>query len=422
MRFSVFVLLWLYFSIVRFIARLATRPLLSLKKEPSLFGFMLRKHLRRPQWLYYPGVDLYPVKQFYFSPISKTDAAQIQLCKRLIDAYKLACMESPPLNSASDLWKKIIHKYHHRLIGVLDKKDPQALGQIFSSMFQQDFMWGITMGARALDPGYACFIRMRMVMDILALAESLGVVRTEALEQGELGHGLKEGLPALVKKIERQIGVSIDFPRLGGAYGFDVKGTLITSESPEHIYVACRINEAISRLAQLQHQGAPRILEIGAGYGGMVYWLSRFRKDVVNGYTILDLPMVNVIQGYFLGNVFGPDRIRLYGEPPLGEPGIEIIPAHAKEKATAQEFDLLINENSMPEMPEAVVKDYLSWAKTRLNGIFYSYNQEAYSPVNGIPQTWVPKAIADVGNYRRLSRNYSWVRPGYVEEVYVVSP
>jgi hypothetical protein len=30
------------------------------------------------------------------------------------------------------------------------------------------------------------------------------------------------------------------------------------------------------------------------------------------------------------------------------------------------------------------------------------------SPVNGSPQTLAPKAVADVGNYRRLSRNYSW--------------
>ena len=81
---------------------------------------------------------------------------------------------------------------------------------------------------------------------------------------------------------------------------------------------------------------------------------------------------------------------------------------------------MLINENSMPEIPEDLVKDYLAWAKTKLTDVFYSYNQEDYSPVHGTPQTLVPKAVAEVGGYKRLSRNYSWVRRGYVEEVYAI--
>jgi hypothetical protein len=74
---------------------------------------------------------------------------------------------------------------------------------------------------------------------------------------------------------------------------------------------------------------------------------------------------------------------------------------------------LLINEDSMPEIPESVVKDYLAWVKPKLTGVFFSYNQETHKE-----QTLVAKAVIEAGGYKRLSRHLSWLRRGYVEEVY----
>jgi hypothetical protein len=420
MRFSYYLPLRCYFSVLKFFVRQLTRPL-SFAKRPSVLGIMLRTYLKRPEWLYYPGVEMDPVKKFTFTPPSGADAAHDRLCERLIAAYHLANKENPPLQSASDLWKGIIKKRYQLLLSALEKGDPKALGQVLATMFQGDFMYGISSGALGLDPGYTPFLRIKMVEELLALAESLGVVRTETPEQGQLGYGMAEGLAGLAQKIERQLGIPIGFPQVGGAYGFQIGERLITAESPEHIYVAGRINEAIANHLQPADQRAPRMVEIGAGFGGTAYWLFQLRKHAVSHYTIIDLPMMNACQGFFLASVFGPEKVRLHGEPLLTAPGIEIIPPHAKERLAQQNFHILINENSMPEMPEAVVREYLAWARTRVSGIFYSYNQEAFSPVNGAPQTLVPKAVADVGNYRRLSRNYSWVRRGYVEEVYLVA-
>jgi hypothetical protein len=76
----------------------------------------------------------------------------------------------------------------------------------------------------------------------------------------------------------------------------------------------------------------------------------------------------------------------------------------------------------MPEMSKPVVEDYILWARHNLKdgGIFYSYNQEAYSPICNIPQVLVPEIVASVGGFERMSRNHSWLRCGYVEEVYVI--
>ena len=70
-------------------------------------------------------------------------------------------------------------------------------------------------------------------------------------------------------------------------------------------------------------------------------------------------------------------------------------------------------------MQEQAAVGYIPWAKKNLRGIFYSYNHEAYSPAGGVLQNSVPEIVGRVGSFRLLTRDYSWLRRGYVEEVYL---
>jgi hypothetical protein len=97
------------------------------------------------------------------------------------------------------------------------------------------------------------------------------------------------------------------------------------------------------------------------------------------------------------------------------------LPHFALDEIKA-ESDLLINQDSMPEMPLTEIRRYLNWGSQHVNGLFLSFNQEAYSPVHGTPQVLVPDIVANFSNYHRLSRQTSWDRRGYVEEVYRVTP
>jgi len=143
-------------------------------------------------------------------------------------------------------------------------------------------------------------------------------------------------------------------------------------------------------------------------------------KDLkIRTYTIIDLPLINVLQGYFLSQAFTVRQVKLYGEIDQSSACISILPNVAFEPAIKQDIDVLVNENSMPEMSEEIVSAYISFAKKRLRGIFFSYNHEAYSIVHGKPQVWVPEVVAQVGGFKRLGRNASWVRSGYVEEIYL---
>jgi hypothetical protein len=254
------------------------------------------------------------------------------------------------------------------------------------------------------------------------LAEAVGVVRTECQEQGAIGSGLKNGAESLVQKIEQEIGISIDFPGISGSYGYKVGDRLITPESPEHIYVALRISEAVDRYLPQSTADSMRIVEIGAGFGGTAHWVLKMRTTKVRQYTIIDLPLVNVFQGYFLSKAFGVDTVAFFGEATADDKRVRVFPTHAMASLEKGSFDLAINENSMPEMPAGVVERYISQIKTSGAQMFYSYNQEADSPIAGIPQTLVPEVVKRVGGFHRHSRNCSWIRPGYVEEVYFPEP
>jgi hypothetical protein len=95
------------------------------------------------------------------------------------------------------------------------------------------------------------------------------------------------------------------------------------------------------------------------------------------------------------------------------------MPTSFINKMVERNVDLLLNENSMPEMPESTVEEYIRWAQRVVRGVFYSYNQETDRPAQGVPQVLVPAVVNRVGGFQRISRDLSWIRRGYVEEVYL---
>jgi hypothetical protein len=108
----------------------------------------------------------------------------------------------------------------------------------------------------------------------------------------------------------------------------------------------------------------------------------------------------------------------LFGESPKGTNKFYVLPNIAFESINPG-IDVLINENSMPEMTDQIVEDYIRIAKKKVEGMFFSYNHEAHASFTGINQVLVPEIVSRVGGFERRARNASWVRNGYVEETYI---
>ncbi|OIN44498.1 hypothetical protein BFL40_29870 [Pseudomonas costantinii] len=251
----------------------------------------------------------------------------------------------------------------------------------------------------------------------MTLAESLGILRAETHEQGQVAYWrLKFTEEQLMDRLEAHFGFRIEAPRCGDPRGIMFGGRFLSRETCSHLYSAHRMREIIGR----QNPDGPlNVVEIGGGYGGTCYWLRKLLDGRIARYAIVDLPEAGLVQSYFLGSS-APESLVLGGEDlERADSPIQLIPYFELDKIDFQP-NILINQDSMPEMPESEVERYLGWGAENLKGIFISFNQEAYSPWGGVPQVHVPTIAARHPAYRRVSRETSWDRRGYVEECYVV--
>jgi hypothetical protein len=369
----------------------------------------------RPQWLLRRRNALPRVQGRVRAPHPVSDS-DVALCSRLIDAFHLATNETPPPDG---MWTHDVFQERQRnLAGALHAREPALLASRLASMFQAEFVIGLALGSLGLATHKrlsARFSELSVMNKFAALAEALGATRTENPEQGTVALAYESGLADLVERTESALGASLDFPDVGAAYGSEVAGRLITPDSPDQMYGAVRVLGAIREFARTREGGAVRVVEIGGGYGGMAYWLMQMTSNV--DYTIVDLPIVNVLQGYFLSKAIGAEAVSFYGEP-AGR--VAVVPTHALPTVDAP-IDILVNKDSMPEIPEAALREYLEWAKRNCTGVFYSYNQEAGASFDGDPQNVVREVVDEVGGFECARRDPSWLRRGYVEEVYLPS-
>ncbi|HWF51688.1 MAG TPA: putative sugar O-methyltransferase [Solirubrobacteraceae bacterium] len=369
----------------------------------------------RPAWLY-RGRRRIPAGERCFrepSPVSEPDLA---LCGRLIVAYRRAQVDA---RDAGGMWSHEIYRDRQRgLRSALEREQPAAVAELLASMFRSDFILGMAPGSLGVGRQPRALARLSYLATmnkLVALAESQATTLVENPEQGVVAVGLRDGIDSLIAGLEGSLGLPLDFPAVGAAYGVLAAGRLITPDTPDQVYAAARIRDVI-RDNFSAHAAEPlRIVEIGAGYGGMAYWLMKL-LDEAPRYAVVDLPIANVLQGYFLAQTLGHSQVSLYGE---GPGAVTVLPGHALSVVETP-FDVLLNKDSMPEIPRGALLDYLRWARGACTGIFYSYNQEAAAEFDGTAQNVVPQVLAELGGFSRKRRDASWLRRGYVEEVYAI--
>jgi hypothetical protein len=371
---------------------------------------MMLVMMRRPEWLY-RGRGRIPGGQLEFTPARPVTADDRELCRRLIDAYARATRGAAGAESTTGMWAWIFSERQRRLAEALEGGDADGLAVMLAAMLRSEFVVGMAYGdlVGAARPRLGARLWWLKTLDnLVSLAEALGAVPTENPEQGEVGLAFERGLGDLVARIERHLRCDITFPDVGAPYGVRAGTTLIPPDWPEQIYAARRLADAMER-----HASGTRVVEIGAGYGAMAYAFLTLRADVER-YAIVDLPIVNVLQGYFLSKALGSEQVSLFGE---AQARVAIVPNLALDTVETP-CDVVVNKDSMPEMPEPAMFEYMNWAKVACEGLFFSYNQEAQASFGGERQSLVPDAVAAVGGFKRVRRDLSWVRRGYVEEIY----
>ncbi len=165
-------------------------------------------------------------------------------------------------------------------------------------------------------------------------------------------------------------------------------------------------------------------LEIGGGVGFLSHL--NVSNSLVRDYCIIDLPLVNMMQGYLLLKSDLAEHVILFGEESkkniTSKTRIRIYPDIAISDLPDQSFDISVNQDSFPEMGNDVMKGYLGQLSRLTRSYFLSVNHESAHPVGGSWQHGLVNiAMGNIKNLNQVYRMPYWMRPGYVEELYKVS-
>jgi len=133
----------------------------------------------------------------------------------------------------------------------------------------------------------------------------------------------------------------------------------------------------IDKVEELNLDQPLKILEVGAGYGGMAQVL--IKKGLCSHYSIVDLPEMLPWSLSYLSSVFPNKKIG------IGETSELAFYTPNLLDSITERFDLIINISSFGEMPKQVAIDYVRMLPDLLTqqGILFSHNSQSRT-VDGV--------------------------------------
>jgi hypothetical protein len=355
-----------------------------------------------------------PEPPFGFADVPAPDPqTEIPLANRLIAAYHRALRADTKRDKPEDQWTFLERSIFPDFVEIIRKKDAPAFADYMRCFFARTISHGTFQGAMATagleNPGSAASVAGRTVDALASLCESVGLLRVENPEQGHYGENLFRTPDDLVNLLESFLKIDVVPPNASGRkFGIRTRKGILALTDVRALYAARRIQEIIGPVSR------PSVCEIGGGIGGVAYYCHLLG---IRDYTIIDLPAISVMQGYWLSRALPKAPIVLFGEPDPGGPAIRLAPPSRYGKSR---FNLVFNQDSFPEMHREHALAYLRRAR-RIAPALLSINQEGENPqtINS-RQTVVADLVDVVSGYRRIYRCHHWLRPGYVEELYRV--
>lgn len=338
----------------------------------------------------------------------------LQIAERLITSYHLSVESKNSANYSrkeNDLWTDIVEKELAELIIILDQKDATKLVE-YLLHFGEAYTWfgGLCFsldGYNYLDKNPNS-VAKSYFDKLICLAEAVGAISHENPEQGAWGEVVKLDANTLVALIEKETGVSLRIPSgIVPVTGIETEVGPIHYRHLNAYYAAWRVKCLIDK----NHSFA---CEYGAGNGIAAYYA---RLMGVSSYTTFDLSITNVFAGWFLINALGEQEVHLYGEP-SSNLGVTILPSWKCADANTNAFDIVLNQDSFPEIDKTLLLSYFEIIHKTSSSYFLSINHETESPMATVKHSNVSKILKNNPHFDLLSRSRYWIREGYVEELY----
>ena len=326
----------------------------------------------------------------------------VELVARIRSAYQLSSSQTGV--EISDLWTGIVRQNSD-----IDEALRQGNGHIpaLDAPADNNLFYGFDNTYKAFTDSMKGDLANRdahialFVKTLNLLAEAVGAKRV-ANPEFIAATGVREPaqipVDVLISAIEKRIGIELKFPNpFPDEFGIPTARGIASYRAIQAIYQAWRIK-------QLTDAYGSRVLEIGAGLGRTAYYARLFG---ITHYTIVDIAQTNVSQANFLGRVLGRNKISLMGEP-LYAGQVKIATVDWLTENPEEEFDVIVNVDSLTEMSRPVALGYAEMAMKR-GRVLLSINHEANADT---------VASLEPLAGRLMGRFPYWMRPGYQEEIF----
>ncbi|MHC4579852.1 MAG: putative sugar O-methyltransferase, partial [Planctomycetota bacterium] len=346
----------------------------------------------------------------------------LEITKRVMNAFHFALQKENSIATEdlprNDLWEKIRYRSQAKFIELLLKRDVSQIANILVNALHHPISYGLCWDSKHLSYEEACSENAPKLATLIAdrfisLAEAAGVVYVEFPEWGRWGKNIYLNLSEVYEQVEQKTGLSLAIPECFGLYGVQTGKHTIYLMTPSHAYAAWRMHEL------LNGEQNSRVCEIGGGYGGCAYYAFQrpFRK-----YIIIDLPVINVLQGFFLMKTCGSDNVHLYGEENEERP-VHVLPYWMIEEMPSKSFDLTISQTSLTEIDRKNAELYIKEIARTTQYYFLNINQESGAGVGykDFQHNIVPALVAEHGGFKRRYRFPWWIRKGHIEELYEIA-
>jgi hypothetical protein len=324
---------------------------------------------------------------------------------RIIDAYHDSADQD---HYGGAIWRRIAERHaaihdalmrrdHGAVTAILRKPNTNYLFFGYEYFYRDGPIWGPAAVQDCADRSQDALVR---------LAEALGLLSVENPE-GNVFWGTNVHLPTgeIVERIKQRLGIELAIqPVQGGFTGLAVGDRLLNDRMLHGAYYAHRVRQLVAR------RTTPQILEIGAGLGYSAYYAHQMG---LRDYTIVDLPMTNVAQAYFLGRMLGPDRVVLEGESETGAARDTIKIRTPSLLTDPHSFDLVLNADSLTEVGAKLAFEYVKRI-FEMSDTLLSVNHEA--------NEYCVAELFDGKDDVEVERFPFWLRNGYVEEIVRTRP
>ena len=146
------------------------------------------------------------------------------------------------------------------------------------------------------------------------------------------------------------------------AYGIKIKNNFYGVKDLNGIYSAIKVYNII------KNYKIKTVNEIGAGLGSVAYYTSKLNKIQ---YNIYDLPVINLLQAYYLMLSIGENNVSLLGEKNKRKNCVKIMPYWEIFKLKRKNKALWFNQDSLPEIDKSLSEKYIKTIMSNKKNIFF---------------------------------------------------